>query len=55
MHIRYVICAETMLTQAIALFRPNPAHALDGGIPSLLNIGRRWPAAGDEHRCTEIT
>ena len=30
--------------------RPNPAHPLDGGIPSLLHIGRRWPAASDERR-----
>ena len=29
---------------------PNPAHALDGGIPSLLHIDRHWPAASDEHR-----
>jgi hypothetical protein len=28
----------------------NPAHALDGGIPLLLHIERRWPAASDEHR-----
>jgi hypothetical protein len=30
--------------------RPNPAHALDGGIPSLFHIGRHWPATSDEHR-----
>jgi hypothetical protein len=28
---------------------PNPAHSLDGGIPSLLNAEHRWPAASDEH------
>src|ERR1051326_938688 len=26
---------------------PNPAHALDGGIPSWFHIARRWPAASD--------
>src|SRR3954470_10639115 len=31
----------------------NPAHALDGGIPSLLHIDRHWPAASDEHRSAE--
>lgn len=25
----------------------NKAHALDGGIPSLLDIERHWPAASD--------
>jgi hypothetical protein len=29
---------------------PNPAHTLDGGIPSLLQAVRHWPAASDEHR-----
>jgi len=29
---------------------PNPAHALDGWIPSLLIAGHHWPAASDEHR-----
>jgi hypothetical protein len=29
---------------------PNPAHALDGGIPSGLDIGRQRPAASDVHR-----
>jgi hypothetical protein len=29
---------------------PNKAHALDGGIPSLLHIGRGCPAASDERR-----
>ncbi len=29
---------------------PNPAHALDGGIPSCFHIGRRCPAASDVHR-----
>jgi hypothetical protein len=28
---------------------PNPAHALDGGIPSVSQIGHRWPAASDVH------
>ena len=28
----------------------NPAHALDGGIPPLFYIARRWPAASDVHR-----
>jgi hypothetical protein len=28
----------------------NQAHALDGGIPSPLHIGRHWPAASDVHR-----
>jgi hypothetical protein len=26
----------------------NKAHALDGGIPSVFHIGRRWPAASDD-------
>jgi hypothetical protein len=29
---------------------PNPAYPLDGGIPSLVHIGSRWPAASDEQR-----
>ena len=29
---------------------PNPAHALDGWIPSRLIAGHHWPAASDEHR-----
>jgi hypothetical protein len=29
---------------------PNPAHALDGGIPFLFHVGRHWPAASDTHR-----
>jgi len=29
---------------------PNPAHALDGWIPSLLDAGHDRPAASDEHR-----
>jgi hypothetical protein len=29
---------------------PNKAHALGGGILSLLHIVRYWPAASDEHR-----
>ena len=29
---------------------PNPAHALDGWIPSLLIAGHDRPAASDEHR-----
>lgn len=29
---------------------PNPAHALDGGIPPLLYTGRPRPAASDAHR-----
>jgi hypothetical protein len=29
---------------------PNKAHALNGGIPSRLHIGRHWPAASDEQR-----
>jgi hypothetical protein len=29
---------------------PNPAHALDGGIPALLHTGYPWPAASDEQR-----
>jgi len=29
---------------------PNPAHVLDGGIPSCFHIGRRWPAARDVRR-----
>lgn len=28
----------------------NPAHALDGGMPSLFHIERHWPAASDEDR-----
>jgi len=28
----------------------NEPHALDGGIPSWLHIGRHWPAASDEDR-----
>jgi len=31
---------------------PNPAHALDGWIPSLLIAGHDRPAASDEHRST---
>ena len=34
--------------------RPNPAHALDGGIPSLFHTGHRWPAASDEHRSATL-
>ena len=30
--------------------RANPAHALDGGMPSLLDIEHHWPAASDERR-----
>src|SRR5512138_1570312 len=30
--------------------QPNPAHALDGGIPSLLPTACHWPAASDEQR-----
>ena len=30
----------------------NPAHALDGGIPSLFHLERRWPAASDVRRWT---
>jgi hypothetical protein len=30
--------------------KANPAHALDGGIPLLFHLGRRWPAASDVHR-----
>src|ERR1035441_2582521 len=33
----------------------DPAHALDGGIPCLLHIGRHWPAASDEHRSATKT
>jgi hypothetical protein len=29
---------------------PNPAHALDGGIPRLFYIGQHWPAASDVRR-----
>jgi hypothetical protein len=29
---------------------PNPAHALDGGIPLLFYIARHWPAASDVRR-----
>ena len=29
---------------------PNPAHALDGWIPSLLDAGHHWPAASDVQR-----
>jgi hypothetical protein len=32
---------------------PNPAHALDGGIPFLSHIGRLWPAASDVRRWAE--
>jgi len=32
---------------------PNPAHALDGGIPSESYIGCSWPAASDVHRWPE--
>ena len=28
---------------------PNPAHALDGGIPLLSHFENHWPAASDEH------
>jgi hypothetical protein len=28
--------------------RPNPAHSLDGGIPSPLHTERHRPAASDE-------
>ena len=28
----------------------NPAHPLDGGIPSLVDAERHWPAASDVHR-----
>jgi hypothetical protein len=31
----------------------NPAHSLDGGIPSLFHIWHYWPAASDEHRWME--
>lgn len=34
---------------------PNKAHALDGGIPALLNAGCHWPAASDEHRWMNMT
>jgi len=37
--------AETMMARM-----PNLAHALDGGIPSLLNVERHRPAASDEQR-----
>jgi hypothetical protein len=30
--------------------KPNPAHALDGGIPVLFDTARAWPAASDVHR-----
>ena len=30
--------------------RPNPAHALDGGIPRLFHIMRHFSAASDVHR-----
>ena len=33
---------------------PNPAHALDGGIPSLSEVGCDGPAASDEHRWMHI-
>jgi hypothetical protein len=31
----------------------NPAHSLDGGIPSLFHTGRCWPAASDVRRWGE--
>lgn len=34
---------------------PNPAHALDGGIPSCFHIARRWPAASDVHCWASIS
>ena len=32
------------------ILAPNPAHALDGGIPSWFHVLRHWPAANDVHR-----
>ena len=32
----------------------NKAHALDGGIPSVFHIGRRWPAASDVQRWANL-
>ena len=36
---------------------PNPAHALDGGIPALFDTARAWPAARDVRRwgATRVT
>lgn len=36
-----------------AVKKPNMAHALDGGIPSLLHICPQWPAASDVMRPNE--
>jgi hypothetical protein len=36
------------------MMRASPAHALDGGIPSLLQIERDWPVASDVQRSTKI-
>ena len=40
--------AATLLD--LASPRPNPAHALDGGIPVLSDTARYWPAASDVRR-----
>jgi hypothetical protein len=47
--------SASMLSTLIAAYcmatpGANPAHALDSGIASLLNVGHHWPAASDEHR-----
>ena len=34
--------------------RANPAHALDGGIPSLFHTGSRWPTASDVRRSATL-
>ena len=37
------VFAQCLTTQGA-----HPAHALDGGIPSLSNVGHHWPAASDQ-------
>jgi hypothetical protein len=38
---------SAFVPKGLSLMASNPAHALDGGIPSRFYIGHRWPAASD--------
>jgi len=40
----------SMLILQMTATSANLAHALDGGIPALLDTAHAWPAASDEHR-----
>ncbi len=33
---------------------PNPAHALDGGVPRLFHVKPHWAAASDERRWLQL-